>query len=320
MHEPEKNRSDKLSRGYTSRIGEPEAGQRVDNYLLRRSPGVPKSHIYQLIRKGQVRVDGRRVKPDRKLQVGEQVRIPPMRLSKRETVRVPDDAAKKLAEAVVLDHPDFLVLAKPPGMAVHGGTGIVFGVIDALRQQFGEPGLELVHRLDRGTSGCLLIARDLKRCRALQAEFRGRRVEKYYTALVAGRWPAHITTVDAALKKNVEHAGERRVQVDPQGQVAVSHFSIMQYRQNTTLLDVKIDTGRTHQIRVHTLHSGHPVVGDTRYGNNRSNAQFRRQGLARLFLHARQLKFDWQGERTVVDVPPDESWQVAVRSLGQQSG
>ncbi|MEE9320571.1 MAG: RluA family pseudouridine synthase [Granulosicoccus sp.] len=317
MHEPEKNRSDELSRGYTSRIGEQEAGQRVDNYLMRRSPGVPKSHIYQLIRKGQVRVDGRRVKPDRKLQAGEQVRIPPMRLIKRETVRVPDEVATMLAEAVVVDHPDFLVIAKPPGMAVHGGTGIVFGVIDALRQQFGEPGLELVHRLDRGTSGCLLIARDLKRCRQLQAEFRERRVEKRYTALVAGCWPAQITKVDAALKKNVEHAGERRVQVDPLGLQAVSHFSVVQRLRNATLVDVRIDTGRTHQIRVHALHSGHPVVGDTRYGNNQSNAQFKRYGLARLYLHARQLKFDWQGERTIVDVPPDESWQAAVGSLGQ---
>ena len=288
----------------------------MDNFLIRRLPGVPKSHVYRLIRQGEVRVDGRRVKQTRRLALGEQVRVPGLRTRSREAPRVPDALADALAEAVLAEHEDFLVLAKPAGIAVHAGSGLAFGLIDALRQRLGAPALELVHRLDRGTSGCLLIARDNRRNRALQRVFRERAVEKDYLALVDGRWSATRHTVDAPLAKNVAHAGERRVVVDPGGQAALSRFRVARRWREATLLEVRIETGRTHQIRVHARHAGHAVVGDTRYGDNRRNAHFRRQGLGRLFLHAARLAFDWRGERIEANAPPGVAWERALEALG----
>jgi len=296
-------------------VGAGEAGQRVDNFVIRRVPGVPKSHVYRLIRTGDVRVDGRRVRQTRRLAEGEQVRIPALRTRTRDTVRVPDALADELAASVVLERDDFLVVAKPSGIAVHGGSGLAFGLLDALRQRLDAPGLELVHRLDRGTSGCLLIARDNASNRRLQALFRERAVEKGYVALVAGRWPEARRTVDVPLAKNVEHAGERRVVVAADGRQARSHFRIARRLPGATLVDVAIETGRTHQIRVHARHAGHAVVGDTRYGDNRTNARFRRLGLGRLFLHSARLAFDWCGERIVVEVPADAAWERSLDAL-----
>lgn len=297
------------------RVSADEVGQRVDNFVLRRAPGVPKSHVYRLIRQGEVRVDGRRVRQTRRLAEGEQVRLPALRVALRDTARVPDALADALAAAVVHEHEDFLVVAKPPGVAVHAGSGLAFGVIEALRQRLATPSLELVHRLDRGTSGCLLVARDGGRGRALQGLFRRRAIDKGYVALVAGAWPRSVGCVDAPLAKNVAHAGERRVVVDPDGRPALSRFSVRRRFADATLVDVAIETGRTHQIRVHARHVGHAVVGDTRYGDNRGNADFRRRGLARLFLHAERLAFDWHGERVVLEVPPDAAWREAIASL-----
>jgi 23S rRNA pseudouridine955/2504/2580 synthase len=302
-------------RARTEEVTDGEQGQRIDNFLLRRAPGVPRSHVYRLIRTGQVRVNGGRIKPTRKLQPGDKVRIPPMHLANRQAVRVPDGMASELVQQIVFEHEDFFALAKPPGVAVHAGSGIAYGVIDALRQQLAEPKLELVHRLDRGTSGCLLIARDLKRNRELQNLFRQRQIDKRYLALVAGVWTEEQRTVDAPLLKNVQHAGERRVMVSADGQAAVSHFSCRSRYVDATLLDVSIDTGRTHQIRVHAKHMGYPVVGDTRYGNNRRNSAFRKRGLARLFLHASRLGFEWRGQAVQIDVPPDAAWQAALSAL-----
>lgn len=317
VRKPSHDTADSLdtARARTVRVTDAEAGQRVDNFLMRRAPGVPRSHVYQLIRKGKVLVDGRRVKPDRKLVDGEQVRVPALQVRPTSDVRVPDAMAHKLSDAIILENDDFLVVDKPAGIAVHGGSGIAFGVIDALRQALEQPKLELVHRLDRATSGCLLIARDLKRCRDLQALFRDREIEKNYLALVHGAWPTGCKTVDAPLMKNTEHAGERRVVVDPQGQTAITHFQILESHAETTLLDVSLETGRTHQIRVHALHVGHALIGDTRYGNNRVNQQFKRQGLDRLFLHSRKLGFQWKSERVEIVVPPDSSWERCLRQL-----
>ena len=302
------------------RVGAGDAGQRVDNFVIRHAPGVPKSHVYRLIRTGDVRVDGRRVRQTRKLVEGEQVRIPALRTRARSSARVPDALADALAAAVVLERDDFLVVAKPPGVAVHGGSGLPFGVIDALRQRLDAPSLELVHRLDRGTSGCLIVARDNGVNRELQGLFRERAVEKDYAALLAGSWPASREVVDVPLAKNVEHAGERRVVVAADGARALSRFRVARRLPGATLVDVAIETGRTHQIRVHARHVGHAVVGDTRYGDNRANARFRRLGLGRLFLHAARLAFDWRGERVVVDVPPDEDWERALAALAASGG
>lgn len=298
------------------RVEPGESGQRIDNFLLKRAPGVPKSHVYKLIRSGQVRVDGGRVKPTRKLAVGEQVRIPPMRTASRSVVQVPDALAEAVAQAVVQETEDFLLLDKPAGLAVHGGSGLAFGAIDALRQARGEPKLELVHRLDRGTSGALLIARDTGRCRALQALFRDRRVDKRYFALVAGSWPEDVTEVALPLASNVEHAGERRVVVAADGQAALSRFNCTErFGSLASEVSVGIETGRTHQIRVHAQASGHAVVGDDRYGDNRHNRRFKQLGLSRLCLHSVQIGFQWNGVQHDLYAPPGEAWDTMRCSL-----
>lgn len=297
------------------RVTPDQDGQRVDNFLIRECLGVPRSHIYRLIRTGDVLVDGRRIKQTRKLVAGEQVRIPALRLDARSDVRVPDKLAKSVAASVIFEHDDFLILNKPPGVAVHGGSGLAFGLIDGLRQSRDDTTLSLAHRLDRATSGCLLIGRGLAMTRELQDLFRQREIDKHYTALVEGQWPESLTRVDAPLLKNVEHAGERRVVVDATGQSALTFFRIQQRFSIATLVDIKLDTGRTHQIRVHSRHSGHAVVGDSRYGDNRRNAQFKKMGLNRLFLHSSRLSFDWRGERIQVTAPVGDSWTQALNAL-----
>ncbi len=306
------------SRPRHERVTADEDGQRIDNFLIKRCTGVPRSHVYRLIRKGEVRVDGRRVKQTRKLVAGEQVRIPAIQLQPQQDVTVPDKLAAAAGKAIIVEHPDFLLVNKPAGIAVHGGSGLAFGFIDAIRQHLKEPKLELAHRLDRATSGCLLIGRSLKANRQLQDLFRQRTVIKRYIALVDGCWPDDIRLVDAPLKKNVEKAGERRVTVDSQGQEARTRFFIRQRFEQATLMEVELDTGRTHQIRVHARHSGHPIVGDTRYGDNSSNTRFRQAGLSRLFLHSSELAFDWQGERITVQAPVDSAWEESLRALREQ--
>lgn len=291
------------------------AGQRIDNYLMRHCPGVPRSHLYQLIRTGKVLVDGKRVKQTRKLKIGEKVRIPALRIKSAATTSVPDKLVRLVADSILFEHEDFLVLNKPAGIAVHAGSGLAFGLIDALRQQQLDRQLELSHRLDRATSGCLLVGRNLKVNRQLQNLFRDRLIEKHYVALVDGVWPAHCRLVDVPLRKNVAHAGERRVVVDSAGQQARTNFSIRAVGSEATLMDIQLDTGRTHQIRVHARHAGHCVVGDARYGDNARNAFFNRLGLSRLFLHASCLAFDWKGKRIVAEAPTDDAWGSALHSL-----
>ncbi len=292
-----------------------EQGQRIDNFLLRRTPGVPRSHVYRIIRKGQVRVNGGRVKPTRKLAAGEMVRIPPMQLKRSGPVTVPDAMARTVAEAVVDEREDFLVLNKPAGLAVHGGSGLAFGAIDALRQARNEPDLELVHRLDRGTSGCLLIAKGPGTGRAMQNLFRQRDIRKHYIALVDGVWAGGDKTVNVSLLVNKEHAGERRVMVSDQGQSAVSHFKCERSFNDASLMRVEIETGRTHQIRVHAKHCGHPVVGDTRYGSNKINTVFKRRGLNRMYLHSASLQFQWQNQLIELNAPPGPDWEQAIAEL-----
>lgn len=308
--------SDKTATGVRMvEVAAGEEGQRIDNYLLRRAPGVPRSHIYHVIRKGRVRVNGGRVKPTRKLAAGDVVRIPPMQLKPSGDVSVPDALARAVAEAVVLEREEFLVLNKPPGLAVHGGSGLAFGAIDALRQARAEPGLELVHRLDRGTSGCLLVARNAGVCRAMQGLFRNREIRKFYNALLDGVWTEGNKTVDAPLLKNKEHAGERRVMVSADGQSAVSHFTCETQFKDSSFMRIEIETGRTHQIRVHAKHCGHAVIGDTRYGSNANNTAYKRRGLNRLYLHSESMQFQWQGDAIEVKAPLGSDWQQAHQEL-----
>lgn len=312
---PDVQAQPQLSKPRHERVSEDEDGQRIDNFLIKRCAGVPRSHLYQLIRKGDVRVDGKRIKQTRKLVSGEQVRIPAIRMQVSEVVKVPDKLAVLAGRSIIFEHPDFLVVNKPPGIAVHGGSGLAFGFIDALRQQLDQPKLDLAHRLDRATSGCLLVGRGVKANRELQDLFRQRSVIKRYLALVDGSWPATVASVDAPLLKNVQHAGERRVSVDSSGQRALTYFKVRQRFEKATLMDVELNTGRTHQIRVHAKHVGHPIVGDERYGDNNSNTRFRKLGLDRLYLHSSELAFEWGVEHIRVKAPAGVAWEQSLDRL-----
>ncbi len=271
-------------------ISHDQADQRLDNFLLTQLKGVPKSHIYRLLRSGQVRVNKGRKKPGYRVQAGDQVRIPPVRTAPREPVVVPDTVLDTLKQAVLFENDDILVLNKPAGLAVHGGSELRFGIIEAIRSLYPQDFLELAHRLDRDTSGCLVLARNRDTLNRLHRAFRGdsadaSRVEKTYLTLLAGRWQLGSRTVDLPLRK-VRRSGEHRVEVSDDGQHAVSHFKLLQHYRNASLMQVQIDTGRTHQIRVHAAASGHPVAGDAKYGDAEFNREMKRLGLQRLFLHA----------------------------------
>jgi 23S rRNA pseudouridine955/2504/2580 synthase len=272
-------------------------GQRLDNFLLRELSGVPRSRVYRLLRKGEVRVNGRRKQADYRLAVGDEVRLPPLREAETREEgrrRVPDTLLKAVRDAIVHEDERLLVLDKPAGLAVHGGSGLAFGGIEALRALRPDEPLELVHRLDRETSGCLLVARTRAALRAAHALLREGAVEKHYTALLAGRWRLGRKTIDAPVLTNVREGGERTVRVHRAGKIAVSEFRPLEcYREVATLVDVSIRTGRTHQIRVHAAFAGHPVAGDEKYGDRDCNARLRSLGLRRMFLHASSVAFCW---------------------------
>ena len=269
------------------------AGQRIDNYLTRILKGVPRSHIYRLLRRCEVRVNKGRVRAEYRLQAGDEVRIPPVRTAQRGALPVTAERVAWLAGAILHEDERLLVLNKPAGIAVHGGSGMRLGVIEALRAWRPQaPFLELVHRLDRDTSGLLLVAKRRSALRAVQEALRQGRATKRYLALLHGRLPRR-TDVDAPLRKNVLRSGERVVRVDPTGREARSRFSPREHLalagQPLTLAGVRIYTGRTHQIRVHAAHLGHPLVGDEKYGDSGADRPLRALGLKRLFLHAESL-------------------------------
>lgn len=274
-------------------VGADQAGQRIDNFLLTYFKGVPKSRIYRILRKGEVRVNRGRAKPDYRLCAGDELRLPPVRVPERETAAVPAAVQAGLARRVVHEDNRLLVVDKPAGMAVHGGSGLSFGVIEALRAERPDAHfLELVHRLDRDTSGCLMIAKKRSELRLLHELLRTGRVLKRYLLLVEGRWDPAVKRVDAPLKKNQLQGGERIVRVDEAGKPAATRFRLLQDFGVASLLEAELETGRTHQIRVHAAHSGHPIAGDTRYGSENFNARMRELGLKRLFLHAHYLAFE----------------------------
>ena len=261
-------------------VGEESAAQRIDNFLLRRLKGVPKSHVYRVLRSGQVRVNSGRVKPEYRLQVGDRVRVPPVRMS---APRAP--AARPLDLPVLFEDSSLLVIDKPSGVAVHGGSGVSFGVIESLRAERPQAKLlELAHRLDRDTSGLLLVAKKRSALVELHRMLREGEVEKVYTAAVAGRYrgPAEIR---ASLHKYVTGAGERRVAVKEDGMTAATKVSVIKKSREFSLLEVRLLTGRTHQIRVHLAHVGHPVLGDDKYGGEA------KKQAKRLLLHAGRLAF-----------------------------
>lgn len=284
------------------RVPDDRAGQRLDNFLLGQLKGAPRSLIYKLVRSGQVRVNGGRAKAERKLEVGDEVRIPPVRLN------IDDDNGKSsppksllaaLEAAIVFEDARLLAISKPSGMASHGGSGVSFGVIETLRALRPDEPFELVHRLDRDTSGLMVIAKKraaLIELQALLREDHGAGIHKRYLALLTGRMPDGVMSVDAPLHVGLRQGGERHVQVSANGMPSMSHFRVLERRGGQSYCEVRIDTGRTHQIRVHARHIGHPVAGDDKYGDPAVNKRLREQvGLKRLFLHASTLEFTLDG-------------------------
>ncbi|MCU7921975.1 MAG: 23S rRNA pseudouridine(955/2504/2580) synthase RluC [Candidatus Thiodiazotropha sp. (ex Dulcina madagascariensis)] len=295
------------------------AGQRIDNFLLRRLKGVPKSYIYRILRKGEVRVNKGRVKAVYKLQAGDSIRIPPVRMEQRESApRLSEQLRASLEKAVIYEDERLLVLNKPSGMAVHGGSGVSVGIIEALRESRPEQRqLELVHRLDRDTSGCLMISKRRSALRRLHELMRENRVDKRYLALLAGRWRKGVQTVDMPLRKNTLQGGERVVRVDAEGKPAKTRFKRLQRYKEATLVEAELITGRTHQIRVHSAWLGTPVLGDGKYGDDEANRRMREIGLRRLFLHAHRLSFPWTDEKRdlIVEAPLPEALESLLDRL-----
>jgi 23S rRNA pseudouridine955/2504/2580 synthase len=280
-------------------VTESADGQRLDNFLLGQWRGVPRSHVYRVLRKGEVRVNGKRAKPAQRLAAGDRVRLPPMRVEPEETPRrVPDTLCRTIREAIIFEDDRLLVIDKPAGVAVHGGSGLSFGVIEALRADRPQQELELAHRLDRDTSGCLVVAKRREALRALHALLREGEVEKRYLALLAGRWVLGRKRIDAPLATNRRQGGERVVRVEAEGKESASTFRpVTHFGKRATLVEVDIHTGRTHQIRVHAAHAGHPVAGDDKYGDHDFNRSMKELGLRRLFLHSHSIAFDWPDGR-----------------------
>jgi len=287
-------------------VGEEAEAQRIDNFLLRRLKGVPKSHVYRVLRSGQVRVNSGRVKPDYRLRHGDRVRVPP--------VRVSDPGAKPVARPqtfpIVFEDPALLVIDKPSGVAVHGGSGVSFGVIESLRAARPEAKmLELAHRLDRDTSGLLIVAKKRTALVELHRMLRDGEIEKVYVAVVKGVPAKKQFDIRESLHKHVTASGERRVSVKEDGLSAVTKVRVLEKSREFSLLEVRLMTGRTHQIRVHLAHAGHPVLGDDKYGDFELNRALARQGVKRLLLHAQRLAFQhpMTGEALRVEsqLPPD---------------
>ncbi len=278
-----------------------EAGQRLDNYLSRVLRQVPKPLIYRIIRKGEVRINKGRAKPERKLQAGDVVRIPPVRVGERAQLARPGEhLSRLLAASILYEDAGLLVVNKPAGLAVHGGSGIKLGLLEALRQIRQDVTLELVHRLDRETSGCLVLAKKRSILRQMHQKLRDEKgIDKQYLALVRGEWPRRKGRVEAPLKKNELASGERIVRVDSQGKASKTLFEVVARYEGCTLMRAKPITGRTHQIRVHARHAHHPLVGDEKYGDEVFNKQMKSLGFRRLFLHAASLRFSLDGGTTV---------------------
>jgi len=274
-------------------IGPEQSGQRLDNFLIKTLKGVPKSRIYRLLRKGEVRVNKGRVKADSRLKEGDIVRLPPIRVAERgEMPAVGRQLKQYLANDVLFEDDGLLIINKPSGLAVHGGSGVSLGAIEALRAEHPELRfLELVHRLDRDTSGCLMLAKKRSVLLELQQAMQRNNIEKRYIALAKGRWPKGKNTINAPLRKNTLQSGERMVRVDVSGKASVTHFKILQQFPSATLLDIKLETGRTHQIRVHCQFAQQPLAGDSKYGDEHYNESLKESGLKRLFLHASSLRF-----------------------------
>ncbi|MDH5473867.1 MAG: RluA family pseudouridine synthase [Gammaproteobacteria bacterium] len=312
--------SDEAKKAYFIEAGASHAGQRLDNFLLNQLKGVPKSHIYRILRSGEVRVNKGRKKPNYRLEATDQIRIPPVRVSDKQEIGIPDAVLGKLEQTILFEDPHVLVINKPAGLAVHSGSGIQYGVIEILRKLRPEADmLELVHRLDRDTSGCLVIAKSRPALMQLHEQFRSDEgMKKHYRAILAGRWAGGEKLIDAPLIKNTLKGGERMVTVDEAGKEARSLFTPIEYYANATHMEIRLFTGRTHQIRVHAAHAGFPVAGDPKYGNTEFNQQLKSKGYKRMYLHAHTLGFKLDREYNIT-APLDNEWQELLKILSLQS-
>lgn len=296
------------------------AGQRIDNFLRTQLKGVPKTLIYRILRKGEVRVNKGRIKPEYKLQAGDVVRVPPLRLAERdEPAPLAQGLLERLEASIVYEDKALLVINKPIGIAVHGGSGLSYGVIEAFRQLRPDAkDLELVHRLDRDTSGLLMIAKKRSMLRHLHEALRGDGVDKRYLALVRGSWPTSKKKVSAPLLKNNLRSGERMVEVNDEGKDALTEFRVVRrFGEFATLVEASPITGRTHQIRVHARHAGHAIAGDAKYGDEEFTREIRELGGKRLFLHAHALTVTLpDGAALTLEAPVDEMWAQTLERLG----
>jgi 23S rRNA pseudouridine955/2504/2580 synthase len=302
-------------------IGSEDEGQRLDNYLIRILKGVPKSHIYRIIRGGEVRVNKKRAAVNTRLCAGDRVRIPPIRMATPKSVFVGDDLARRLKETVLFEDAGLLVINKPSGIAVHGGSGLSLGVIEALRATRTDLAyLELVHRLDKETSGCLMLAKKRSVLRSIQSLLAAREIKKVYWALLTHRWEGNKKVlVDVPLEKNILHSGERMVRVNAQGKASETAFRLLENYNQSCWVEASPKTGRTHQIRVHSAHIGHVIVGDKKYGAMPHNLEGTDNSNHRLFLHARSIQFELNGVKHFFEAPLDERFSAVLKQLRARS-
>ncbi len=298
-------------------IDEETAGQRIDNYLLTALKGLPKSRIYNLLRKGEIRVNKKRISADYRLKAQDEIRIPPIRLPDEVPLVLNTSLFEGLRARILYEDQHLLVINKPQGIAVHGGTAQPHGLIECLKQGFNNEKMELIHRLDKDTSGCLLIAKTRTALKFYHQQFRERGLQKRYLALVYGRWPEKKQTVDLPLLRSAADVTPQKVRVSEEGQQAITHFSIIQYVSNATLLEATLVTGRTHQIRVHTSVSGHPIIGDEKYGSRKFDKAVFAEPVKRLFLHAASVTFPLMEEKGKITIKAevDNHWQHAISTL-----
>lgn len=301
------------------RVERAHIGQRLDNFLMRHLKGVPRTRVYRLIRRGEVRVNKKRCKPERKLEIGDEIRIPPYTTNYSPQAGKPTPALQEfLLGSILYENDELLVINKPAGMAVHGGTNVAMGLIEALRQcrpEWGE--LELVHRIDRATTGCLIVSKNSIILKDLQNKLKAKTVKKHYLALVHGNWPESLAIVDAPLKKDPLGENERIVRVLESGKPSLTRFSVQQHFSGASLIEAMPETGRTHQIRVHCQHAGHGIVGDDKYTFRASNSLLEKT--KNLCLHAWKLEFQMPngGETIRVEAPIPNQLNELLRLLGK---
>ena len=287
------------------KVGPEYEGVRLDNCLISKLKGLPRAKIYSIIRKGEVRVNKSRSKPSYRLQINDIIRIPPYTVKPKINKKASDINKDKIIHSIIRVEKDFLILNKPAGIACHGGSGISLGLIETIRQldkNYREA--QLVHRIDKDTSGCLVVALKKQILREFHKEIRDKHVDKIYSAVVKGKWPKNLNKIQLSLKKESLKSGERFVQVNKKGKFSETEFELISSGKSNSLVKAKIITGRTHQIRVHSKYKGHPIVGDTKYGDPLYNKELQLTGLNRMLLHAKSIKFSNMGIEQSAPLPP----------------